>query len=57
MDEQEKMIETIKKVLAVLEESYPGVFREDGYTLQSTQLMGMLQHILQGNPTPQLQPQ
>ena len=63
MNDQEKMIQTSKKVLAMLEEAYPGVFREDGYTMQSTQLMGMLQQMLMtvagsGNPNaPHLPPQ
>ena len=56
-DEKDKMIETIREVLAVLEKEYPDVFREDGFTLQSTQLMGMLQHILQGGPQTMMPPQ
>ena len=56
-DEKDKMIETIREVLAVLEKGYPDVFREDGFTLQSTQLMGMLKHILQGGPQTMMPPQ
>ena len=52
--EEEKMVETIQQVLAILADAYPERFRADGYTIPSTQVMGMFQQMLQqptGMPT------
>ena len=46
LTDQEKMVDTIQQVLAILAENYPEDFRTDGYTLKSTQVMGMFQQML-----------
>ena len=53
VQDNEKMVECIQEVLSVLAKHYPQHFREDGITIPSVQVMGMLQQLL--NP-PQMPP-
>lgn len=53
MEDKDKTVIAIKEVLAVLAKHYPEQFREDGISMPSIQVMGMLQQLL--NP-PQMPP-
>jgi hypothetical protein len=47
--EQDKVKETIKKILKVLTESYPEKFSEDGLTQMSVHVTGMFLQMLDAN--------